>query len=81
MAQGGFGISSSLIEARQVEMRVGQLRIECKGLTICKNRLGLPVQILQKDRKIEDEYGSGPIGRAIELLRLLETSGDMQQPA
>ncbi len=62
-------------------MRVGQLRIERQGLTIRGDRFGFTIQVLQQYRQIECQQRFGLVGRTIDLFRVIETPGDVQQAA
>src|SRR5579859_5046066 len=50
-----LGIPSALIEPRQIEMRVSQLRIERQGFAIRDDGVALSIQIFQQDREVENQ--------------------------
>ena len=70
------------IQPREIEMRIGQLRIERQRLAIGDDGLRLAVQVLEQHAEIEaSKSGSRWLRRSDRRVPLRRAAGQVQQPA
>src|ERR1700676_5440578 len=81
MAQRGLWISSTLVQTRKVEMRVGELRIQGESFAVPLDRLGLAIQVFEQHGEVEQQKRLCLGSRTIDPLRFGKTTGDVQKAA
>ena len=76
-----FGVSRPFVEASQIEVGIGELRIESQRFTVRDDGLRLAAQILEQHGEIEYQKRLRLTAESIDLFRFGQAAVQMQQPA
>ncbi len=79
MAKGVLGMTGSLVQARKIEMRVREARVESERVPVLRHGLILALEILEQYGQIERQNRLAGLSAAIDFLGFVEPPVQVQE--